>query len=221
MTLPARLRSLPAVIAGLIAGFLGAVAAGAMRDARQRSAPIPSQSQSGLHHALSVGSVPSIMDSEARGRIADLTSRLDSLERSTHDASIGIQRRQTHAPTEHPRASAEQAIQEYDQFDALVAEHLGHPVSPAWASSATQRLNRDLVVIAERARFRLADVLCRTDSCVVRIEWQNYRDAAANFRTVMLGDYQMRCARSVSLRPPVDAALPYQAQFIFDCSESE
>lgn len=221
MTPPARLRSLSAVIAGLIAGFLGAIAAGAMRDARQQPVSIPARAQSGMGQRSSVESVPVARDFEARGRIANLTSRLDSLERSTHDASIGTQRRQPHSPTEYPRASAERATQEYDQFDVLIAEHLGRPINPAWAASATQRLNHDLAVIGGRTRYRLADVLCRTDSCVVRVEWANYRDAVTNFRAIMLGDYQMRCERSVSLRPPADAALPYQAQFLFDCSESE
>lgn len=219
MTPPDRIRSFSTVIVGLVAGFLGALAAGALSDARQRPVASTVRSSRESRPASSAALAPATTDSEARRRIAALTGRLESLEHSTADASIGAHNRQTPSRAEYPQASAAQAAQEYDQFDGLVADHLRHPIELAWASNATQQLEHDLATIAQRSRFQPVDVSCRTDSCVVRLEWTNYRDAVANYRAVMLADYQMNCARSTSLRPPANPNSPYQVQFLFACSE--
>ncbi len=122
------------------------------------------------------------------------------------------------APEEAP-PDPEQAWREVRrQHDEALQRHREEPVDNAWSGQATSLLREDLGALADGRTFRLADLNCKTISCVATLEWPSFATASREARDVIAAPHRVNCATTVLTPAPDDPAAPYRAEIFFDCA---
>jgi hypothetical protein len=101
--------------------------------------------------------------------------------------------------------------------EALLRSHANEPKDARWAAGVEPKLAADLAKAAERGKFSIVGVDCRTTSCVGVMEWPSYAEAVRGYGAAMRQAYRVNCAQEILLPPPPNPQARYQASMIFDC----
>ena len=91
-----------------------------------------------------------------------------------------------------------------------------------WAPGAENNFSQDMHSMAINTGFTLVNTDCRAIRCAVTVEFSSYTQATEKFSDLLHYEYKTNCARQ-TLLPEPDRSLgnePYQATFIFDCSDN-
>ena len=90
-----------------------------------------------------------------------------------------------------------------------------------WAPAAANNFQQDISGLASDGGFTLVNTDCRTNRCAVTVEFESYAKATEKYADLLHYEYKTNCARQTLLREPdrTQGAAPYQATFIFDCSD--
>ncbi|WP_437596168.1 hypothetical protein [Sorangium sp. So ce590] len=110
----------------------------------------------------------------------------------------------------------ERAILRQREHDWL-AMHAADATDPAWNGQASARLNASLSALAAQGSFQVADVDCRSKSCLATVRWSSYDQAVTSYQELVHARYDMPCTRTILLPEPEDRAAAYQANLTFDC----
>ncbi len=202
------IRSASRVIAPLLLGAGAAV----LTTLAMRSAEPPARTpppSSALRAGAAQGAAPRSAD------LASIERRLQGLEaarqRPTDEA--------TTPPHEEPPPDMEEARRESRRVhEEQIQRHRASPIDHGWADQAESMLREDLGKPAEGRSFHLADIECRTSSCVATLEWPSYEMAPRDAPFIAANSRKMNCATWVWTPHPDDPAAPYRGEVVFDCS---
>ncbi|MEQ9499925.1 MAG: hypothetical protein RIT81_23815 [Deltaproteobacteria bacterium] len=131
--------------------------------------------------------------------------------------------------TAPPEVAPEPDLVEAAPFDPEVAlaeareghsdalhRHAETPFEASWAEPAAAGLREELGRIAEDRAFTVAEVDCRSRSCVVTLDWPTY-DGVMEDAGAVLHRTTLPCANEAFVPPPDDPAAPYRTEILFDC----
>jgi hypothetical protein len=151
------------------------------------------------------------------GRLAALERRMEAMERGSlpHNAVASTDAR---LPASTVRLSYdEQKKQTGDRIKALVNRFETEGRDPRWASGAARSLELDTLSLSKKLGFAVKRVECKTSVCVSEMEWPNYEAARHGFSALLANNYDLNCARTLSMPRPSDVSVPYSAQLLMDC----
>ena len=126
------------------------------------------------------------------------------------------------APAPAPTQTPEEAQAEWiGRGAARQAQLAVEPRDAAWSKKTTERFQKEFSQLGAAAHFTVADLDCKTTSCMAKLRWDSYRDAESSWRDVMHAPYATRCAREVFTPVPTAGEMdkPYEASVFFDCIE--
>jgi len=110
-------------------------------------------------------------------------------------------------------ADAVRAVE--DQVEQDRSRHLSEPRNHDWAVASETALRADL---QDNRGVRIGDVSCRSETCIVTLEWPDYRTAFSSYRSLLTHHYSVNCRRRMGVPPPNDPGAPYEAELFFDCA---
>jgi hypothetical protein len=126
------------------------------------------------------------------------------------------EQRPTPTPPPDPEAE-EKRVEAY--FAELERRHLGDPIDPSWAPSATAALESGLLKLSQRYGFFLRSTECKTTYCRASLDWKDYASAqgagAVLAETTFAG---LNCTQSVRLKGPEDPRAVYATDLYLDCT---
>jgi hypothetical protein len=113
--------------------------------------------------------------------------------------------------------SARRWLETMRQREAQVA---AEPDDRAWSQHATATFRKEFEAMGRPGKFWVTDLECKTTSCLAKLRWASYGDAAKSWRSVLHGRYERNCARQVFVPPPepgrTDSA--YEPTMFLDCT---
>lgn len=92
------------------------------------------------------------------------------------------------------------------------------PVDASWSSATTKLFEEDVSMLGATEQFELVRTQCRTNTCSVTVQWDDYRGALDHYASLLHRDYKVSCTREVVLPEPDRREEPYQATVLFDCT---
>jgi hypothetical protein len=124
--------------------------------------------------------------------------------------------------TSHSQANAHNLDDETRQLRAWYVAHDVQPRNAAWATEASSRLQRDLGGIADEQLFTILDIDCRSSSCGVELEWDDFEQAIASQGALLHRRYELNCERTVPMIPPDSSLIdaPYRTRILFNCASA-
>lgn len=175
---------------------------------------------------LSPSAAAAMMADPARLPAAQDIERVRRLERRVAELSSSSKVEEP-APRSAPEAAEpldpETARREETLWwEGVLKTHDQQGRDAAWAPKTEELFHADLAAVAAGRRFEATEIGCRTSSCAVTLKWPSYdRDEIRKDASFVAGhSYQENCATSISVPPPEDPSLPYQAKIVFDCARS-
>jgi hypothetical protein len=138
-----------------------------------------------------------------------LEKRLDALEGASQGSSV---------PPETP-------AQELDRLrtghDELLANHARESVDRGWARDAEGVIGEGLAHLGKGSGFEVADVECRSASCVATLSFNSRVEAKRNLGAIIesrIAREQDGCSRELFLdETPPNGAGKYEATMVFTC----
>jgi hypothetical protein len=159
---------------------------------------------------------------------SDLEARLQRLEQraapvptaATASAAPSASGQGTPAPvaTQSPEeARARWAARGAERAAQVAAE----PRDAAWSRKAMDTFAKEFKQLGAMGHFTVSELDCKTTSCMAKLRWDSYSDAANGWRSVMHAAYKTTCSREVfaPLPNPEDADKPYTGSVYFDCTD--
>jgi len=112
------------------------------------------------------------------------------------------------------RAEADaRAIQHIQDRENIFAAEL---VDGRWAIDAINKFQADLTSF-EGAKFKLANIDCRSTTCRALLNFESYASAQAQSRQLAERAYSYNCAKEIVMPQTADVDVPYQATLYLDC----
>jgi hypothetical protein len=103
------------------------------------------------------------------------------------------------------------------QQQARLDAHQRQSIDPAWSPAATHAFSTDFSTLAREQPFTVRSIDCRSTSCIAKVEWPSFAEAAASYQVLLQHAYGMDCTRSLLLSEPEDPTRAYEAPLILDC----
>lgn len=218
MTQSSRGRTWVGGAAGVLGGAIGGavvalavVVAFGRADAGQetaRAAPRPEAPREGSRIEPSRGS-----RGVEQHRVQKLEQRLERLE----DASDEARRTEEKlAPFNHPPSRAEHVA----NHEKLVMDHRREAADTQWATSTTRVLTEDLErAKAQGTTFEIAELDCRTTSCVLTATWNTRDEALSQYEYLFHYPLRAPCAREVLVSEEANSAGKFEASIVYDCTD--
>jgi hypothetical protein len=97
--------------------------------------------------------------------------------------------------------------------------HAEEGLDESWADGAAAEFGAALRRAAERSKFVVRGIDCRTTRCRVELEWPSYEVASATFGDVLLTSLP-GCGSAILLDPPRDPTAPYQGWAMYNCEDA-
>jgi len=202
-----------ASVAGILAGISSSLI---LQSRRHGPSPLPADS------FTANSAVPSIpADGRAHDRASDdQSARIRALEREIQNLAVA----QSSVDAAGPRGSREEheSPSAAVQLEAGIQRHHESPINPRWASIATTRLTDDLETLGRAHGFDLAELECRSTSCLAVVRFGSYAAASASWRGLVHEQYRVNCMRTVLLPPPPpDPSASFSLRLFLDCADPE
>ncbi|HEX8702473.1 MAG TPA: hypothetical protein VF815_26805 [Myxococcaceae bacterium] len=137
-------------------------------------------------------------------RVAELTSRAEAAPA---------------APSTPPARPAPEELRQalLQQQQMRLDAHQRQPIHPTWSSDATRAFSTDFSALTRGQPFSVRSIDCRSTSCIARVEWPSYAEAAASYAVLLQHSYSMDCTRSLLLPDPEDPERAYEASLLLEC----
>ncbi len=145
-------------------------------------------------------------------------ARLQALERTVAELRTQSGAAPPAPVSPPPRLDREKLKQmALEQRQAQLLGHERQAIDPTWASEATRSFSADFSMMTQGQAFRVRALDCKTTTCVARVEWPSYAEAAASYQFLLHHSYGMDCARNLMLPEPEDPTRAYAASLILEC----
>ena len=105
------------------------------------------------------------------------------------------------------------------QWNDRIEAHEQEPIDYAWSEATTKLFQDDVQKLAAAHVFQMVDAKCKSTTCSVTVQWNDYGAALQNYSGLLHNDYQKPCFREVLLPEPASRDQPYQATVIYDCKD--
>jgi len=169
--------------------------------------------------------------SDVQERVALLSSqqaryaaRLAALEattqgqRDTASAALPSPPAPDTTESEAARARETPAEQRLEQ-EELLAAHAAEPIDARWARATTAELERALEVLQQPGDMRVAEVTCRSQTCLARLSWPTQQAAFEVQSRVITGlATDLPCVRRLYLGAEGQRADAFEGALLLDCS---
>lgn len=120
-----------------------------------------------------------------------------------------------------PRLSNEEVTSEQRRtIQRLEESHFAEPPDPRWAFEAQRGLSATLTQATAEVGANIEATSCRSQTCIVSLQWPTYRAALTSMESVLHRVYEPNCARTMILPRPERPDDPYQGKVFFDCARS-
>jgi hypothetical protein len=214
------------VVLGLLSGLGLAVAWSALNRSPPESALTRAGAPADLDSRLrALASGPA----EARGAAHASRSgdaRLTAIERQL----AGVEA-QLDSPTEpgaphkeEPPAAEinleERTKQELELWSSKLAEHAAEALDEPWSSETSRKFQTDLTRFSQAREFSVIQTDCRMTSCAATLRFRSYGEAVDELSGLLHADYEVGCARRITLPEPEDPDGPYDGTILFDCTDA-
>ncbi len=103
------------------------------------------------------------------------------------------------------------------QHENAIAAHQRQSRDARWARASEASLRADLGTLSSAARFEVEEVDCRSTSCISTVRWPNHSATLASWPELLHANYQLGCAREITLPDPADVSQSYRATVVFNC----
>jgi hypothetical protein len=157
------------------------------------------------------------------GEHGDVLRRLSALEdagassSANGDDAADVVRRTAERTLAMPEPTPEHDRELQAERENWARAHADESKDEPWAQKTAADVSNALRPAAERARFVVRSIDCRTTRCRVELEWPSYAVAAATFGEVL--HTSLSCGSAILLDPPVDPTAPYRGWVMYDCEE--
>ncbi len=101
-----------------------------------------------------------------------------------------------------------------------LANFQSEPLDEEWAVSSSDLLRRNLADATADSEVEIVEVECRSTTCVATIRWPSYQTAFGSYRGLLVQPYSVNCRRSMSVPPPADPTISYEAHLFFRCERT-
>ena len=115
------------------------------------------------------------------------------------------------------RANRLAELRKYDEQN--IQRHYADAVDSSWENITTPSLRTHLEHIAKEGTYRVADVNCRSTSCVATFEWPTRADAMREYAAIIHQQFDVNCSRGITLPETGDPSQPLQATMFLDCAQ--
>lgn len=138
---------------------------------------------------------------------------------------FGNARKADTAPTpsadmDPPPPGASPEVTPIEAHAAAIARHMDSPMDLRWARASEESISSSLERLAARSGFSVANVECRSTSCLAEVGWADYRAALSSYESLLVEAYEPNCATEITLPDPIDHGATYGATLVLDCSGS-
>jgi hypothetical protein len=161
---------------------------------------------------------------ESRRQVAlqDFTEAARSLEQAVRAAGPAPADVDAGAHREEPAEMTPDEMGEQTELahEQLVSDHGHQPRDARWALEAEHAFRQDFANIPNLLASD-TKVDCRSKSCTVELQWQNFDAAVANYGKVLSASFRTNCAEQIVLPQPTDPGRPYRATVYFDCESPQ
>jgi hypothetical protein len=155
---------------------------------------------------------PGAPDPALAERLAALEAQVTTLQQARPEEPPAPAANHAFTPEEMKelRHAAQQA------FDQRVEQHFRAPARGDFPRAAAASIQPRLATLVAQHEGRPVGLDCRSDSCVVAVEFPSYPDAMAHYAALVTADYGINCASSTMLDEPESADRPYRVQVLLD-----
>lgn len=106
------------------------------------------------------------------------------------------------------------------QWDEQLENHAAEPVDPKWAPNTAKAFEDDVLALAQDQHFQLVGTQCKSTTCSVTVQWNDYGNALTHYTSLLHHKYQTGCMREILLPEPENRERPYQATVLYNCAEA-
>jgi hypothetical protein len=117
-----------------------------------------------------------------------------------------------------PATTEEQMAAALARHEAAIVAHRKEPLDPVWSPRAQAAFTGELSALAASARCNVANVDCRSASCIADLRFKSYDDERMTFAGFLTHSYAENCRKELYGPVPEDKSAPYTATILFDCS---
>jgi hypothetical protein len=150
---------------------------------------------------------------------ARLEGKLAALDLQGHPASeVRADGNSGQAPAPPPESPAETLRRWSDLSGDKNRAHAAETIDRPWADDTVKKIGSALGPILTEHHATLSGTDCRSTSCVVKLEWENYHRAVASIDAIesIQQDGVTNCRTFVMLPEPHDKTVPYRGEVILD-----
>jgi hypothetical protein len=215
--LSSRGRTWVGVAAGIVGGAIGGgvvafVIVASLRQADADPRALPARAATQAPREDKPGEPPRSSGANQR-RVQQLEERLGKLEEASDEARHSAE---DVKPPEPPPTRAEYVASQ----QKLIAEHRQEATDPQWATSTKRAFEEDLArAKAQGTTFELAELDCRTTSCVLTAAWNTREEALSQYEYLFHYPTRASCARQVLVSEEANAAGKFEASIVYDCTD--
>jgi hypothetical protein len=108
-----------------------------------------------------------------------------------------------------------------DEMRARIAQVAAEPSDATWSQATAKVLRDEFEELAPRAKFKVADLECKTTSCLAKLAWDSYPEAAQNWGAILHSHSAKNCAKTVYVPPPEpdQTGSSYEGTVLLDCTQ--
>jgi hypothetical protein len=104
--------------------------------------------------------------------------------------------------------------------EKLVMDHRRDAPDPQWATTTTRVLTEDFEKVkAQGTTFEIAELDCRTTSCVLTVTWNTRHEAMSQYEYLFHYPVRAPCAREVLVSEEPNSAGKFEASIVYDCTD--
>lgn len=146
-------------------------------------------------------------------RVQQLEERLGKLEEASDEGRHSAEN--VKPPEPSPSRTDYVASQQ-----KLIGDHRQEATDPQWATSTKRSLEEDLArAKAQGTTFELAELDCRTTSCVLTAAWSTREEALSQYEYLFHYPTRANCARQALVSEEANAAGKFEASIVYDCTD--
>ena len=103
------------------------------------------------------------------------------------------------------------------RVEEFIGRHEAEPVETEWEKRKTEEIGSTLARLGTDLGFEVANLSCRSQTCVARVRWQSFEQAQAEYQAIAFKS--SICETMISLPPPESDAegTEYEQVVLYKC----
>jgi len=125
---------------------------------------------------------------------------------------------QLQAQMPEPKAQAsDDTIGATPTAEGLLSKARSEPRDDAWADRTTRVVQEDLGTKADKLKFHVVDVECRTTTCFAKLDWPSLSEAHADFKATLGAPNRADCHERLLFPQDANEDAPVEGILFLDC----